>query len=1165
MKALTWLKLFSSFFLMALLVIWAPAKVLAQDINFHHITQDQGTGFGNVWGILEDYEGFMWFATDDGLIRYDGYDLVMYRNKKEDPGSISANFVVVLLEDRYNQLWVGTFGGGLNLYDRRTDSFRRFIYNPDDPHSLPSNRVKTMIESQDGNIWLGTEGKGMVIFDPNPEKLDNLTFKRFDHPSLDTSDPEIFMIRSVCEDLAGNIYIGSLSGVTILDNDRKSLVQLRKGDSYPNILSSNLILEVFVDSKQRIWIGTLDEGLQLFLPKQQKVISYYASESDKTLNHPEIETIAEDHNGVIWVGTDNGLSRMNDFKSDIPDNQFTNYVHQSLNGNSLLSNAIKIIYVDSRNALWVGSYSGGINYYNPDLYKFIPIRKKPWATTSLHHNNVTTFAEDKDGNLYVGTDGGGISVLKNANEDIFQDNYYGITIQYSKDYAPETKVKTLKFDHDGNLWIGFWVGGLYSFNPNNKKTKYYGPGDESDSGLAGIRILDLEVDKNNNIWVAAFDQGISYYDRSTGKFKNYLPSTKPNVGVKGERFNALLLDSNGRLWAGGDLGGLNLYNPKTDAFERIESGDILNASISILSLLETENQEICIGTTASGVIIYNPETKEIKNITMESGLPNNMIHSMQQDKSGKIWISTNMGISSINYLLNIVINYSKTNGLQGNLFNNGSSFVTSGELMLFGGTNGWNAFYPDTIQKKRELKTIVFTNFYVNGKLVKVNDAESILKTHLNDQMPISLNFRQRSFAVEFAILDFSFANSNLYAYFLEGFDKEWQQIGTERKAVFTNLNPGNYRLRIMATDHDGFLFEKPEVLSINIVPAWWQTRLFKAAILIIGVIIIYVLYRMRFNFLVTMSRKLEKIVQERTIELKDTNLELQQKNDEIQAQNEELLAQNEQISLQREQLEKAQEELRIMNDQLENIVKQRTEKLENTIRQLDKTVLELDRFVYSASHDLSSPLKSFKGLIEILKHETEPDNIMMCIEHMIKSVGSLEEVIKNLIDYSKNTHSLVEHTSIDFNDLLKEVISELLYWPEAKNIRFDLPEDKSQVIRSDRKRLKIILHNLIGNAIKYADYKKAISFIGFDFKLHNDNFEIRIIDNGIGIDEEHLEKIFEMYYRASEKSTGSGLGLFIVKEAVNKMNGTIRVESVKKEGTTFIFNLPVNENLLKV
>jgi signal transduction histidine kinase/ligand-binding sensor domain-containing protein len=1163
MKALTWLKLFSSFFLMALLVIWAPAKVLAQDINFHHITQDQGTGFGNVWGILEDYEGFMWFATDDGLIRYDGYDLVTYRNKKDDPLSISANFAVVIMEDRYNQLWVGTFGGGLNLYDRRTDSFRRFIYSPDDPHSLPSNRVKTMIESQDGNIWLGTEGKGTVIFDPNPEKRDNLTFKRFDHPSLDTSDPDIFMIRSICEDLEGNIYIGSLSGVTILDNNRKNLVQLRKGNSYPDLLSSNLILEVFVDSKQRIWIGTLDEGLQLFLPKQQIAIRYSASETGKTLNHPEIETIAEDHNGVIWVGTDNGLGRMNDSNSDIPDNLFTNYFHQILNENSLLSNAIKIIYVDSRNALWVGSYSGGINYYNPNLYKFIPIRNKPWVSTSLIHNNITAFAEDDESNLYIGTDGGGLCILKNAGENIFQDNYSGITIQYSKNHAPETKVKTLKFDHDGNLWIGFWVGGLYSYNPKNKKTNYFGPGDESNSGLAGIRILDLEVDKNNNIWVATFDQGISYYDRNTGKFKNYFPSTEPNVGVKGERFNALIIDSKDRLWAGGDIGGLNLYNPLTDAFERIESGDILSSTISILTLMETENGEICIGTTSSGVIIYNPETMEVKNITMESGLPNNMVHGMLQNKSGNIWLSTNMGISSVNYTSHIPTNYTKSNGLQGNQYNNGSCFITTGGLMLFGGTNGWNAFIPDSINRKLEQKKIVFTNFYVNGKLVKVGDMESILTSHLNDQKPINLNYKQKSFAIEFAILDFGFSQSNYYAYFLEGFDTDWQYIRTNRKAVFTNLNPGNYRLRIQATDHEGFLIEKPELLSINIIPALWQTGQFKITIFFLGVIVLYTLYRIRINLLISMSRKLENTVQHRTVELKDTNIQLQQKNDEIQAQNEELFAQNEQICLQREQLEKAQEELRNINEQLENIVKQRTEKLENTIRKLDKTVLELDRFVYSASHDLSSPLKSFKGLIEILKHEKDPDNIMMCIEHMIKSVGSLEEVIKNLVDYSKNTHSLIEFTAVDCRDLVKEVITELLYWPEAKNIRFDLPEDKSQIIHSDRKRLKIILHNLIGNAIKYADYKKAISFIGFDFKLHNDNFEIRIIDNGIGIDEEHLDKIFEMYYRASEKSTGSGLGLFIVKETANKMNGSIRVESVKNEGTTFILNLPMNENRL--
>ncbi len=1123
----------------------------AQDIKFQHISPDEGYSFGNVWGVLEDHEGFMWFATDDGLVRYNGYDLVTYRNHRSDPGSISANFSIILLEDRYNQLWVGTFGGGLNLYDRDTDSFRRFLNDPKNPNSLPHNRVKTMIESQDGKIWLGTEGRGLVTFDPNPKNLDSLVFRQFDHPKLDKSDPNIFMIRSVCEDAQGNIYIGSLSGITVLDKERKDLVQLRVGDSYPNLLASNSIVEVFIDSKQRLWIGTMDKGLQLYLPEEKRVINYAPSKADNTLNDAEIETITEDKNGTIWVGSDNGLSRILDSSSPVPANLFNNYYYQRLNESSLLSNSIKIVYADSRNSLWVGSYYGGINCYNPKLYKFTPIRNKPWVSTSLNHNNVTSFAEDNNHNIYIGTDGGGLSILKNPGGDMLQDNYSGIRIQSSKNRDPETKIKTLQFDHNGILWIGYWAGGLYSYNPKNGRTIYYGPGDQSDSGLIGIRILDIEIDKNNNVWVATFDEGISYYNRQTGKFKNYLPSTEPNVGIKGDRFNALLIDSSDRLWVGGDLGGLNLYNPQTDAFERIELDSLLDNNVPILSLMESEKHEICIGTVASGIIIYNPETGEYRNFTEKSGLPNNVVHGMLQDRSGNIWLSTNMGISSLDYTTGTITNYTRTDGLQGNQFNNGSCYKTSNGMMLFGGTNGW-------IHKSKEAKKIVFTNLWVNGKLIGPGDDSHILTSDLNSGNPINLNHTQKSFTVEFAVLDYNFSQINQYAYLLEGFDSDWQYNGTDRKAVFTNLSPGNYRLRIKATNHDGFWFEKGEVLEINIIPAWWQTDIFTVSVIILIVSLVYTFYRIRINFLVNQRRKLEKTVEQRTIQLRSKNIQLHEKNDEIQAQNEELFAQNEQINLQRDELEKTQEELRNINEQLEDIVKQRTEKLETTIKQLDKTVLELDRFVYSASHDLSSPLKSIKGLIEIVKIEKEPEKILTCVEHMIKSVDSLENVIKSLVDYSKNAHLEIEKTPVNLNDLTREVISELMYWPEAKKVHFELPEDKSLNVHSDQSRLKIILHNLIGNSVKYADPRKANPFIRFEFALNKNTWEFRVSDNGIGIDNEHLGKIFNMYYRASENSKGSGLGLFIVRESVNKIGGSIKVQSTRGEGTTFTLKFPV-------
>lgn len=1135
-----------------LAVLLSCTCVFSQDIRLNHITADEGFGIGYVWSFLQDHEGFMWFATEDGLIRYDGYELRYFRHDKSDSTTISTNFAMTLLEDKYHQLWVGTFGGGLNRYDRTNNVFYHYEYDTTPGAFISRKRVKALYESKDGNIWMGTEGQGLYYFDPAPVSNQNLKFVYFDHDPHEVEEPNAKMIRSIAEDSLGNLYIGTLNGISVVDPNRKKLSLIKAGNVFPNALSSDLVLEVLVDSKQRVWIGTIDAGLNLYLPEKQQVIHYYASNQPNALLHPEIETIVEDGNGTIWVGSDNGLSKLNDNTGEIPRNEFTNYQHEPLDENSLLSNPIKSLYVDSRNALWVGTYYGGINVYNPGLYKFVPIRNKQWISSSLNNNNVTAFAEDEDHNLWIGTDGGGLSLLENAFQNIYANNYIQKPIRRGGDHLPETKVKTLRFDQDGILWIGYWAGGLFSYEPASGIQQYYGPNDMSRSGLEGIRILDIEIDATNNVWVATFDKGVACLNRVTGKFKNYFQNDSGDFGIQGDRFNTILIDSQQRIWAGGDLGGLNLFNSRKDCFERIEVDSLLNRNISILSLTELQNGKILIGTVANGIITYNPTIREVQNYSEDSGLLNNVVHASIEDDKGNIWVSTNQGVTVIYTDSGKIQNFTKNDGLQGNQFNNGSSTRLSNGMILFGGTNGWNAFFPDNIKKNNQIDPIVYTGLEINGAPAILNNKNQLIPADLNLTDKIVLNYNQRSLSFEFALLDYNFSHSTHYQYFLEEFDKEWQYNGTDRKAVYTNLDPGSYALRMKARSQDGFWNERPIKLHIIINPAWWQTKIFKIGAIAILIILTYLAFRIRLNFLIKQRTILEKVVQSRTAELRSANLQLSVKNDEIQAQVEELSAQNEQINLQREELENTKTKLQQMNELLESKVTQRTKKLEMTVKQLDKAVNELDRFVYSASHDLSSPLKSIKGLIQIARLDSAPAELNKCLDHMDYSINNLDGVIRSMVDYSRNTHQEVIKVPINCYDLIVEVINELRFWPEAKNINFVNIQDKSLVVFSDKSRIKIILHNLIGNGIKYADSDKPNPYVKIECMTTGEVWTLKVSDNGIGIGNEHLNNIFQMYYRASEKSKGSGLGLFIVKESVSKLKGSMHVESKPGTGTTF-------------
>ena len=564
--------------------------------------------------------------------------------------------------------------------------------------------------------------------------------------------------------------------------------------------------------------------------------------------------------------------------------------------------------------------------------------------------------------------------------------------------------------------------------------------------------------------------------------------------------------------------------------------------------------------------------------TTNPGLANN-IYSIEQDgDTGNFWLSTNKGLSEFDAVKKTARHYNRTDGLQGNQYNPESSLRISDGCLLFGGIDGMDAFTPANIKASVWLPEIVFTNFSLDNVPANVNDKGSPLKENIILSDTIDLEHDQNSFSVEFAMLEHSASKSNQYAYMLDGLNLNWQFIGTERKATFTNLDPGTYTLKVKASNRDGVWTTSEKKLTINIRPGWWQTTLFKAAMITSFTLSALAIVRLRMQFLIRQKRKLQKIVLERTRELKLKNKELTDrieeirlqneelykqkiqitdKNNEIQSQNEELTAQNDQINLQRESLMTAEHKLKEVNEQLEALVEQRTKKLEETIQQLDKTVTELDRFVYSASHDLSAPLKSVLGLVQLARMEKESDRVFEYYNHIEYSIQKLDRVIKSMVEFSRNYHLDVQSTELNFHDLVNEVLRELAFWPEARKISFKNTVAQQSILRTDSQRMKVVLHNLISNSVKYADFTKPDSFIHIDFHRNGAGNTIVISDNGMGIQKEKQSRIFEMYYRATDRSQGSGLGLFIVKEIILKLGGTIEVKSSLGAGASFIIQIP--------
>jgi len=1126
-----------------LFVLLCESSVLpAQpELMFNHLTTDDGLATNNIRAFVQDYQGFMWIGTENGLHRYDGYDIKVYMSDDEDSTSIPGNFILSLFEDSEGRLWVGTLDDGLSLYDRENDIFYNFKHDSKDPTSIIGNSIMVIYETQEGELWFGTEQGGLSFIDVQKFNTEKPVFSHIYLPQrfLDTGTISITSLLSKNDSCLFVSLNGG--GLELLNKKDGSFTTFLTEPLYDLSEFDNRVTKIYQDTKGRYWISSWGGGLYLFLPNENKLLHYQNnSNSPYSLSDNHISSTVEDMKGNFWVGTDKGLCLMEDFNDEQPAGRFDTYLHDPFDRNSLISNAVKSMYIDQQNRFWVGTYFGGINIFDPDYFRFKSITSHPLKKNSLPGNNVTAVCEDPEGNLWIGMDGNGLCKLPGGVANLNNYKFETIALINSITNANEQKIKSLEIDHNGILWIGTWGGGLFSYNPKTKESQHYVYSQPGTSPSESV--LSIVPDYDNSLWIGTFDGGLVHFDRKNNEYRYYRNVWNDSTTIGNDKVTTLLVDKENRLWVGTEGGGLNLFDRANDKFERINI-DKLTSQLSVISLYQCHDGYIWVGTHTKGLFRLDPETKVVDQYTNKFGISGNLIQSIVEDENHYLWISTENGISKFTFSQNLVTNFSKAEGVQSRQFNSNSVYACSDGMLIFGSINGMNIFYPRDIKKSEYIPEIAFTNFWLNNVETDNKQPKSPLKENIITTQKVDLRHNQNSFSVEYAALEFDFSKRTKYLTLMEGFDDDWQNRGTERKVTYTNLNPGEYTLQVKAINKDGLVSKLDKTLIITIHPAWYQTRVFWGLFFFLIVGASYWTVQLRINFFKKQSQKLERKVAFRTNELNE-------KANEILAQNEELQAQNDQILEQREELESTRDQLTMVNANLEDLVKKRTKKLE-------RTVAQLDRFVYSASHDLSAPLKSVLGLLNIARIDKDKSRMNDYLQHMEDSILRLEDVIKSLISYSRNSRLAVTLEEINFYDLVKEIVEELAFLPAFEKIIFNINIPTECIFVSDRQRLRIVMHNLISNCIKYADLDKPESLVVIEYGFEDNKHCILVKDNGIGVDEELLPKIFSMFFRATEISTGSGLGLFIVKETLSVLKGKIKVKSTFGEGTTFTIVLP--------
>jgi len=876
-------------FLYVVLMFCISWQATAQrdNIRFEHISIDQGLSQSTVYCILQDSTGFIWFGTEDGLNKYNGYEFKIYYNDTKKANSISSNRIYTLLKDSEGVIWIGTLGGGLCRYNVVSDNFTTYKNDKNDPSSLSSDVVMSICEDSKKNLWIGTAEGGLCKFDKKTGK-----FKTFKNIPGDINSITANVIRSIDEDAMGNIWLATDGGgVCILNPTTEKFTKLQNllGKSF--ILNDDQVYSVFIDSHQLVWIGTARSGLFVVNLKENIMRHYsYSAENSNSLANNQIMKIFEDSKGDLWIGTYGGLSWLK--KENIKDGFFINKTYSSSNPYGISNNMIRSIYEDNRGLLWIGTYQDGINKFNRSHLKFAHYHVSQEGKNSLKNNTVKGIIQDNNGKFWIATYGGGIDIF-NIETETFENLSH---INGNANSLEDNVVSSLRMDKEGIIWIGSYGGGLSRYDPNKKQFKHFKNEKNNPNSLSNNFIRALLLDKEGLLWIGTSGGGLNCYDEKNNTFTIYKNKKDDQNSLSEDRVLAICEDSQGYIWLGTSNQGLNKFDKTTKKFKTYKHDENDSSTLSnnrIFCITETSDNALWVGT-GRGLNRLDKTSGKFLTYSKLDGLPNDVIFGILEDKNQNIWLSTNYGISKAKWQkdgLTNFQNYDVKDGLQSNAFNEGSFFKSTKGLLFFGGVNGFNYFSPENVTENKFVPNVQISDFKIFNKNVDIGES-SPLKTNIALTKEIKLTYRDYIFSFEFAALDYTNPEKIKYMFMLENFDKTWNITDSKHRFVtYTNIEPGEYTFKVKATNADGIWNEKATEIKISIEPPFWKTLLFKILVALSAFISLVFYIQVRERNLKTAKRVLEEKVIQRT--------------SEIEKQKQEIVAQAKTLELTNKELEK--------------------------------------------------------------------------------------------------------------------------------------------------------------------------------------------------------------------------------------------------------------------
>ena len=1037
--------------------------------------------------IFQDSKGYLWFGTQNGLNKFNGYTFEVFTYNPGDSNSISNNWINGIDEDKEANLWIAT-KGGLVKYVRKEKLFKRIRYTSPfqllateciydvkcmrngsivinmppvlsvcDPKTLKFNHFISpfafdgsakdnnipLLEDRDGSIWVAST-KGLARFMPATS-----SFIVFEHDKNDPNSLSDDNITALFQDQYGGLWIGTSSGLNYQAAGAHGFVHYFHDDANEVSLSNNFIRAIVSDKQGNLWIGTEGGGLNRMSRQQKNNIYFERFSAEKSgLNHNINLALTIDNSDNLWIGTLSGIN-----KTDLKKRNFRLYrKNDSPYSVDLAGNVIASVYVDDKGLIWIGNWGQGLNIYNR-------------ATGQVMH-----YASKLGGNFHI----------------------------------PNDYIHCIFADHQHTIWLGT-RDGLLVYDPKQKR--FVRPdvffNNKSLPSFAGLRINRIIQDREFNYWVATHD-GL-YKMQPEGMMPvHYYAGAIPGFRISSNLVYALLEDRDGAIWVG-TINGLDVIDPKRGKISHFNKGDSRGNALSdnfITALCEDMQGDIWIGTN-SYINRYSKKKGTFSYYSADAGVPSNLVYSIQKDSRRNLWFATGNGLCRYDSATGKFRTYSVEDGLQSPEFNMGAYFRAANGEMFFGGMNGLNSFFPDSLGENPNIPVIAITAAY---KLLKGS------REYLNLEAgnPVVLGFNENTITVEFAALEFTNPSKNRYAYKLEGVDDDWNDIGTRNFIAFTKLSPGKYILHIKGCNNDGRWNPKGVSLSITVFPPWWRSKIAYAGYLLLAAFLVLLYVKMRER----KHLKEKKILEEK-------------------------------VSIRTQLIEKQKSEILKKNEELNDL---------NAAK---------DKFFSIIAHDLRNPFNAIIGLTDVLLislDEIDVVKLQKTLENIKGSSQQAHELLENLLMWARTqTGSIVFRPEpVDLFAQAEQSIELVAVQAARKNINIVSEFTSCGLINGDVNMMSTILRNLLTNALKFTprngEIRVEIS--------KNDGFCIfSVKDNGIGIPPERLKYLFSIdtahKTRGTDQEPGTGLGLILCKEFIEKHGGYLEVESEAGKGSEFRVIIP--------